>query len=230
MSHQGADAPRSPRDSEQPKVAVRGNEPCVFDEPTRRRGIILLVVLVMLTLFAIAGLTFVLYAEAASESARINSDAETYAVSNAPDMDPTQSLNLFLGQLIYGVADPTAANTNSGSSALRGHSLAETMYGSYDSNGTAPYVPSDVPYNGTGRLSEPGLYSGTDGNQLVNYMYFKATSPVTIPPSSATRRAPARGPTPAPPARRTPAAKTRRTPIPIRIVCSWRRSAHPPAR
>lgn len=31
-----------------------------------------------------------------------------------------------------------------------------------------------MPYNGTGRLSEPGLYSGTDGNQLVNYMYFQS--------------------------------------------------------
>ena len=151
----------------------------------RRRGIILLVVLVMLTLFAIAGLTFVLYAEASAESARFNKDAESYAVSNAPDMDPNTSLDIFLGQLVYGVADPTTANPSGGLSALRGHSLAETMYGSYDSLGG---VPSDVPYNGTGRLSEPNLvYAGTDGNQMVNYTYFPADGFLRDPSRPGTR-------------------------------------------
>ncbi len=152
----------------------------------RRRGMILLVVLVMLTLFAIAGLTFVLYAEAASESARFNKDAESYSVSNAPDMDPTQSLDLFLGQLIYGLPDPTTTNANGGFSALRGHSLAETMYGSYDSN--PGNVPSDVPYNGTGRLSEPSLvYPNVDGNQMVNYTYFPADGFLRDPSRPGTR-------------------------------------------
>src|SRR2546423_13898168 len=106
---------------------------------SHRRGIILLVVLALLTLFAIVGLSFVLYADAAATSARLQREAEN---PRAADMDPALLFSLFLGQLIYDVNDDDAGVT----SALRGHSLARLMYGSHGGQ------DNDQPFNGVGRL------------------------------------------------------------------------------
>src|SRR5690349_11508210 len=88
-----------------------------------RRAVILMVVLALLTLFAILGITFVLYADSEATSARIAREAE-----NQPraDWDPQSALAFALGQLIYDVPDNTITGVGSG---LRGHSLARTMYG-----------------------------------------------------------------------------------------------------
>ena len=88
-----------------------------------RRGAVLMVVLAMLTLFAIVGLSFVLLAESAATSARIN--ASSLTGKGDPSPDPQREFNRALSAIIYGTsdADPYAVQ-----SPLRGHSLADTMF------------------------------------------------------------------------------------------------------
>src|SRR5437016_1277526 len=69
---------------------------------SNRRGIILLVVIALLTLFAAVGLSFVYYAEAESTASGYFSDSTR--VTQA-DVDPELLLSYFLGQLIYDVDD-----------------------------------------------------------------------------------------------------------------------------
>src|SRR6516225_1161298 len=103
--------------------------------PEPRRGIILLVVLAMLTLFATVGITFVFYADAEAVASRGARDAGTQSVA---DVDPEIALALFLSQFIFDVDD-----TNGVSSAMRGHSLLRTMFGmnyTLNANGTYNFL------------------------------------------------------------------------------------------
>src|SRR3954452_17516570 len=98
-----------------------------------RRGLILMVVLALLTAFAIVGLTFVLYADSEAKAAQIAREAEQGLNVHPYDLDPKAALSSFLGQLIYDVNDP--ANLTDPifvNSALRGQSLARLMYGYND--------------------------------------------------------------------------------------------------
>jgi len=101
----------------------------------KRPGVVLLVVIAMLALFATVALSFVFYAEAEATASRYANQVHTQAQA---DIDPELLLSYFLSQLIY--------DTDNLSSSMRGHSLARNMYG---------YNPSDynvTPYNGLGRL------------------------------------------------------------------------------
>src|SRR5262245_6448417 len=90
----------------------------------RRRGVILIVVLSMLTLFAIVGITFVMVANAQATSSQVAADSERQF---RPEVDPEGAFALFLGQLLYGVND---TDDEIGIySALRGHDLARSIYG-----------------------------------------------------------------------------------------------------
>ena len=137
-----------------------------------RRGMILMVVLILLTLFAIVGLSFALYASSEAEASRLYRDAQ---VAPVPDLDPEALLTYFLGQLLYDVDDSTGVY-----SAMRGHSLARTMYGyNYPrAVGDPTFLPNTVPFNGPGRLhSQPGLTPtnpfGMDDYNLINYTFFQ---------------------------------------------------------
>lgn len=99
---------------------------------SKRSGVILLVVITLLTLFAVVGVTFVIFAQSEASAARVWRDGETL---QRPDMDSEMLLAYFLNQLIYDTDNPH--------SALRGHSLARSVYGK--AGGT-------VPFNGTGRI------------------------------------------------------------------------------
>ncbi len=157
----------------------------------RRPGAILLIVLALLTLFAIVGISFVLYAHAVATSSRYYRESQS---ENRPDIDPELLLNYFMGQLLFDVPDDERGVY----SCLRGHSLARNMFGlDYQvtvdpdtGDQTVLYDRNDVPFNGTGRLHtfpsglgayRPGFHnnpflgddeSGIDDYFLINYTFF----------------------------------------------------------
>jgi hypothetical protein len=145
----------------------------------------------MLTLMALLGVTFVLYATASRQSARLAVEAQDQL---RPDADPERLLAYFLGQLLFDAPDDAAGV----GSALRGHSLARSMLGldyRYRPDGTirrdagggliddAGKPLNAVPFNGTGRQHfDPGLpfpvvpdsCPAKDDFNLVNYTWFPA--------------------------------------------------------
>src|SRR6516162_1577324 len=141
-----------------------------------RRGIILIVVLALLTLFAIVGLSFVLYAQAEAESSRLYKEDKTL---RQPIESPDRMWSYALSKVLYDdYDDSTGSNAYSGVySALRGHSLARSMYGfdnttGYYLNPTTPaYIPNQTPFNGTGRLQSATLTTpfGIPEWQAINY-------------------------------------------------------------
>jgi hypothetical protein len=142
-----------------------------------RRGVILMVVLALLTLFAIVGLSFVLYAQAEADASRIFREDKTLRqVLESPD----RMFSFALSKLIYDDYDDATGVY----SALRGHSLARSMYGLdyYIDPTTNSLVPNQTAFNGTGRLAYPapaGLVApnpppsiGFTDAALVNYTFY----------------------------------------------------------
>src|SRR5260370_1806200 len=116
--------------------------PAISTPPDEGRCVVLLVVMALLTICAAVGLSFVFYGEAESTAAAYFGENSRKMV---PDVDPELLLAYFLGQHIYDVDD-----SNGTYSAMRGHSLARTMYG-YQAGGM-----NMNPYNGVGRQHTTG--------------------------------------------------------------------------
>lgn len=148
-----------------------------------RRGVILLVVITLLALFAIVGIAFIYYAQAKADSSRVFRETQQPGAFDTAGLTLQQLFDDYLRQWIYDVSDqPTTPGTlpPGAFSAMRGHSLARTLYGWNDgSDPTAPLAtcPNTQAFNGTGRLhaSPPFAPVGTaadDEYYWVNYTWF----------------------------------------------------------
>lgn len=140
---------------------------------TERRGVVLLVVMALLALFAAVGLSFVFYADAEAQAALWFREAADIGVDQPPDYNVEALANFFLAQLIYDLDD-----TNGVYSAMRGHSLARNMYG-YQAgaiNGAA--------FSGLGRahFTQTAAAINTQDNfNLINYTYYPSDSFIRDP-------------------------------------------------
>src|ERR1700731_3912151 len=96
-----------------------------ISNPDARRAVILMVVLALLTLFAVLGLSFVLYANAQSKSSDILLAAEeSVGASAVADISTDTVATAVFTALLYPQDDVTGIY-----SAYRGYDMARAMYG-----------------------------------------------------------------------------------------------------
>jgi hypothetical protein len=129
--------------------------------PQPRTGVVLLVVMAMLALFAVVGLSFVFYAEAEADASRLGRQAEARELA---EVMPEKLLAYALGQLIFDTDNPN--------SKMRGHSLGRSIYGAR--GGTIPYSGLGRPHPDT-EQTLAGLTPIDDGN--VPYTYPDINNP-----------------------------------------------------
>jgi len=123
----------------------------------KRKGVILLVVLAMITLLTILGITFVMYADSSEATARINMESEKL---HQVDWTGNELMQLAFGQLVFDVEDDELGQQ----SGMRGQSLARDMYGYRYGATTGQIENNDRPFRGTGRLDAE--------KQLINFTTF----------------------------------------------------------
>ncbi|MGF1578095.1 MAG: hypothetical protein ACFCD0_01895 [Gemmataceae bacterium] len=161
MRKQPLQANKSRPNGSLPKKSVR------TQNLAKRRALVLLIVVTMLSIFSLVALSFVFYAQSEATASRYSRQANE---EPAPTLDPEHAFSFFLSQLLYGPED----NAVGWQSSMRGHSLATNMYGVPRPKSTAPLT---IPYNGVGRLSYtiqaggPASLVGQDNQKLVNYTW-----------------------------------------------------------
>jgi hypothetical protein len=140
-----------------------------------RRGVVLLVVIVMLALFAAVGITFVFYAEASSAASQ---SARQALIEQTPDVDPEMAASMFLEQLLFGAPDDDRGIY----SALRGHDLMRNMWGmnytGFNATNGLVLGNNTVPFNGAGRLH----YDVQVGQNGANPVYLDPAGPAGTTP------------------------------------------------
>ncbi len=151
-----------------------------------RPGIVLLVVIAMLALFATLGLSFVYYAQAEAEASRISTQIQNQA---GIDADPELLLAEALKQLLFGLGDfdsnlsTNAQNAGQGGiyhnvySSLRGLDLMSNSFG-YNSAtlNVTPFNGINLPSNVYDQSTNGTMLSQANSNQplvnFVNYRFF----------------------------------------------------------
>ena len=113
-----------------------------------RRGVVLLMVLGLLTLFAAVGISFAMLAKNESISA-VNFKRSTQAPA-AVDLTPDQ-----LRDLVRRAVNEVIYDTNNPQSAIRGHSLLRDLFGGVLADGEGSTASTPMPGN-------PGFYSPID--------------------------------------------------------------------
>ncbi len=150
------------------------------NRPAERKAVILLVVIALLTLFAIIALSFLLYANAEANASKLFREGEANDIGLA-GTSAEKMLNFFLKQFIYDVPDDNTGVY----SALRGHSVGRSIYGANYDPTKATVIPNTLAFNGTGRLHTNGTSApfmnpfsqlptpfSVDDYQLINYTYY----------------------------------------------------------
>jgi|GEM_PF-1808550 len=144
-------------------------------QPPRRGTSFILIVVIMVAMFAAVGTAYVLYAMQQAKTALYEKDAAggggTAPLLTGPD--PTSTVNVFFGSLIYDVSYGNA-NQADLNNALRGHSIARSMYG-FDSALFNSGQVATTPWNGVGPFQDTN--SQGSRNTQVNYtpMFFSSS-------------------------------------------------------